>query len=145
MHISADVLVEALRSQGLQVTEAGRAVCAVIAERDQQHLTAATILDAVRVRADPSTDQTTVYRTLDALEEARLLVHGHFGHGPAVYHLPTEATHQHVVCSQCGATATIPVDSLSNWVAAVKEATGFEVDPTHFAITGLCADCAQQR
>ena len=145
MHISADVLVEALRSQGLQVTEAGRAVCAVIAERDDQHLTAATILDAVRVRAELATDQSTVYRTLDALEEAGLLVHSHFGHGPAVYHLPTETAHQHVVCSQCGATATIPADSLSNWVVTVKEATGFEVDPTHFAITGLCADCAQQR
>lgn len=145
MHIPADVLVEALRSQDLRITEARRAVCEVIAERHSQHLTAATILDAVRVGEEASADESTVYSTLDALEEAGLLLHSHRGYGPAVYHLPTETAHQHVVCNRCGATATIPVDSLANWVATVKESTGFEVDPTHFAITGLCADCAQQR
>lgn len=145
MHITADVLVDALRSQGFRVTAARRAVCAVIAERHGQHLTAATILDDVRMTEGVSADQSTVYRTLDALEGAGLLAHSHLGHGPAVYHLPSEAAHQHVVCNRCGATATIPVDSLSAWVAAVNAATGFEVDPTHFAITGLCADCARQR
>ena len=145
MHISADILVEALRSQGLRITTARRAVCAVIAERHGQHLTAATILNDVRATEGAKADQSTVYRTLDALEEAGLLVHSHLGHGPAVYHLPAEAAHQHVVCNRCGATATSPVDSLAGWAATLKEATGFEVDPTHFAITGLCADCALQR
>ena len=145
MHISADVLVDALRSQGLRVTAARRAVCGIIAERHGQHLTAAAILDDVRRNEKVSADQSTVYRTLDALEGAGLLVHSHLGHGPAVYHLPSEAAHQHVVCNRCGATATIPVDSLSAWVAAVHEATGFEVDPTHFATTGLCPECASRR
>ena len=70
MHISADILVEALRSQGLRITAARRAVCAVIAERHGQHLTAATILNDVRATEGAKADQSTVYRTLDALEEA---------------------------------------------------------------------------
>ncbi|MDJ0925077.1 MAG: Fur family transcriptional regulator [Acidimicrobiia bacterium] len=144
MHISPDVLVEALRSQGLRITTTRRAVCAVIASRHGQHLTAATIVDDLR-SDEVKIDQSTVYRTLDALEEAGLLVHSHLGHGPAVYHLPSEAAHQHVVCSECGATATVPTDSLSGWIGAVRDTTGFEIDPTHFAVTGLCRTCAAKR
>ena len=142
MHISAEELTNALRSQGLRITEARRAVCAVIADRHGQHMTAATILNDVHAAVGDKVDQSTVYRTLDALEKAGLLVHGHLGHGPAVYHLPSEAAHIHVVCDRCGAIASVSAASLAGWVEAVRAATGFRVDPTHFGATGLCADCA---
>jgi Fur family ferric uptake transcriptional regulator len=142
MHISPDVLIEALRGQGMRITSARRAVCAVVAERHSQHLTAATILEATASEQDTAVDQSTVYRTLDALEDAGLVVHSHLGHGPAVFHLATEAAHQHVVCSICGRAASIPAEDLDGWVAALRDSTGFEVDPTHFAITGLCSECA---
>ena len=35
MHITADQLVDTLRSEGLRITEARRAVCAVIADEEQ--------------------------------------------------------------------------------------------------------------
>lgn len=142
MHISPEDLVEALRSQGLRITAARRAVCSVIAGRHGQHLTAATILSDVLADTGDKIDQSTVYRTLDALEQGGLLVHCHLGHGPAVYHLPSEAAHIHVVCDRCGAIASVSAASLRSWVDTVRSATGFEVDPTHFGVTGLCADCA---
>lgn len=145
MHTSPDLLVDALRSQGLRITAARRAVCAVITARHDHHLTAAGILEEARTEQGATVDQSTVYRTLDALQDAGLLVHSHLGHGPAVYHLASEAAHQHVVCSECGATASIPADYLDDWTAALRRTTGFEIDPTHFAVTGLCAECAAHR
>ena len=142
MHIAAEDLVAALRSQGLRITEARRAVCSVIAGRHGRHLTAATILSDVLADTGKRVDQSTVYRTLDALEKAELLVHCHLGHGPAVYHLPSEAAHIHVVCDRCGAVSSVAASSLRGWVDDVRTATGFEVDPTHFGATGLCADCS---
>lgn len=144
MHISAETLIDALRSQGLRITKARRAVCAVVAELHGEHLTAASILEEVRSRENTKADQSTVYRTLDALEEADLLVHSHLGHGPAVYHLASEAAHQHVVCRRCGATASVPTSGIGEWLGELEQATGFIVDPTHFAVTGLCAECAKQ-
>jgi Fur family ferric uptake transcriptional regulator len=141
MHISPNVLIDALRDQGLRITAARRAVCSVVAERHGQHLTAATILEGTRTEQHTNVNQSTVYRTLDALEAAGLLVHSHLGHGPAVYHLASESEHQHIVCKGCGDTASIPSDDLESWVDALREKTGFEVDPTHFAVTGLCPDC----
>ena len=144
MHISADVLIDALRGQGLRITAARRAVCAVVAERHSQHLTAATILEATASEQGTKVDQSTVYRTLDALEDAGLVVHSHLGHGPAVFHLATEAAHQHVVCTECGKAASIAAEDLEGWVAALRASTGYEVDPTHFAVTGRCPECAGQ-
>lgn len=145
MHITSDHLLEALHSQGLRITAARRAVCAVVAERQGQHLTAAGILEGIRSDQGSKVDQSTVYRTLDALEKSGLLVHSHLGHGPAVYHLAKEAAHQHLVCSECGVAVSIPTESLDGWIITLREATGFEVDPTHFAVTGLCADCAARQ
>ena len=145
MHMSSDDLVDALRSQGLRITAPRRAVCAAVAARHGQHLTAAGVLEALRADQNTKVKQSTVYRTLDALEDSGLLVHSHLGHGPAVYHLAAEAHHQHIVCSECGATASIPAEQLNSWIATLQSTTGFEVDPTHFAITGLCPDCATRR
>ncbi len=133
--------MDALRGQGLRITAARRVVCSIIARDHSKHLTAAAIVD--QVEADPSAkaDQSTVYRTLDALEEAGLLAHSHLGHGAAVYHLASEAAHQHVVCSRCGETASVPAAGLSEWLGELQRSTGFLVDPTHFAVTGLCAAC----
>jgi Fur family ferric uptake transcriptional regulator len=142
MHIAPDALVDALRDQGLRITAARRAICAVIASRHGQHLTAATILADVLSDTGKRVDQSTVYRTLDALETGGHLVHCHLGHGPAVYHLPSEAAHIHVVCDECGAIASVSVASLGGWIETVRSATGFEVDPTHMGVTGRCAACA---
>ena len=108
MHIGPETLIDALRQQGLRITQARRTVCSIIAERHGEHLTAASILEEVRIGRSASADQSTVYRTLDALEESGLVVHSHLGHGPAVYHLAAEAEHQHIVCRVCGMTASVP-------------------------------------
>jgi Fur family ferric uptake transcriptional regulator len=141
VHISPTVLIEALRRSGLRVTAARRAICEVIAASHGEHLDAAAI--HARVSATGiNVDQSTVYRSLDALEDAGLLTHTHLGHGAAVYHLSEEAAHQHFVCSECGATVAIPAAAISDFLSEVETQTGFVVDPSHFAIGGRCAACA---
>ncbi|KAA3636019.1 MAG: transcriptional repressor [Armatimonadetes bacterium] len=144
MHISADDLVDVLRSEGLRITNPRRLVCTVIAERHSDHLTAAAIFDAVSTRSDGDLDIATVYRTLDVLEQAGAIKHGHIGHGPTVYHLAYEADHQHLVCSSCGSTVSIPTRDLRSFIDVITERTGFVPQVEHFALSGLCADCAKK-
>ena len=63
------------------------------------HLTAEQIAADVQARF-PSVNLSTVYRTLETLEELRVVDHVHLGHGRAVYHLTDEA-HQHLLCERC--------------------------------------------
>ena len=69
-----------------------------------------------------------------------MVVHSHFGHGPATYHLAT-SIHGHFVCEECGKLIEVP-DSLFDGVA--KQALsrfGFTIDPHRSAMLGRCADC----
>lgn len=143
MHITADDLVAVLRHEGLRVTQPRIAVCTVIAERHAEHLTAASIFEAVQASSDSDVDIATVYRTLDVLEEAGAIAHGHIGHGPTVYHLAEDADHQHLVCSRCGTTVAIPTERMTQMLSGITADTGFVPNAQHFALSGLCATCAE--
>ncbi len=142
VHVSADTLLDALRSQGLRITAPRRAICEVLADGHAGHLTAAGIVAGARKRSAAKIDQSTVYRTLEVLEEAGVLNHSHLGHGASVYHLSDEADHQHLVCASCDSTTMIRQSELAAMLTDITERTGFVPDPTHFAVSGLCADCA---
>ncbi len=142
MHIDAEALLEALRGRGLRITEPRRAVCEVIAASHDEHLTAALIHE--RASATAPMDESTVYRTLEALETAGIVEHSHMGHGPAVYHLAEEAHHTHLVCDTCGTTHAIPDEEFERLVAGIVEATGFVPSSHHFAIAGICRTCREE-
>lgn len=144
VHINAGTLIEALSAEGYRITNARRAVCEVIAASHDQHLTAADIYDRARAQTGTRLDRSTVYRTLEALEDSGLLTHSHLGHGPSVYHLSEDGGHQHLICLQCGRTLTLPGDETRRLVDSVARSTGFVLDASHFALSGLCAACARE-
>ena len=59
------------------VRDQGAAVCEVLVAAPREHLRAADIAQ----RAGTPMDLSTVYRTLDTLEEHGLVEHVHLGHG----------------------------------------------------------------
>lgn len=141
MSPTADELISTLRSRGYRITAARRAVCAVVADAGGEHLTSAEVHERARGHHGSDLDRSTVYRTLEMLEEAGLIRHGHLGHGPAVYHLGQEASHQHLVCSNCGRTIAMAGRDLQETVGLIRQRTGFDVDVDHFALVGTCDQC----
>lgn len=144
MHITPDALIDALSEKGYRITKARRAVCEVVAAAHDEHLSAADMYDRAREQSEARLDRSTVYRTLEALEESGLLAHSHLGHGPSVYHLAEDAGHQHLICRRCGRTSTLPDEETRRLVDAIRVATGFLADVNHFALSGLCARCADE-
>ena len=132
---------ERLRERGLRWTPQRRVVIEVLADTDG-HITGAELVDRCRAR-DPSTIPSTVYRTLDVLEDIGLVRHGHGADGREEFHpLPAE-THGHLHCSSCGATREIGEERGSDIVRAVRKASGFELDLGHVTLVGRCAACAE--
>ena len=103
------------------------------------HLTAEEIAERVH-RRFPSVNLSTVYRTLDTLEDLGVVDHVHFGHGRAVYHLRDES-HQHLYCERCERVEELPVPKLGAFLRLLDREYGFEVDRRHFAIVGRCRRC----
>lgn len=144
--IDTDTLIADLRSEGLRITAARRAICEALAGSVGQHLDATEL----RARAEESSgiriDQSTVYRTLDVLERLDVLHHVHLGHGPAIVHLSGERDHQHLVCENCGKTVDIPLDQVAARFEDLAIANGFaEIKGAHFALIGICAACKRKR
>ena len=142
MRLTADDLLEALRQRSLRITQTRRAICDVLATSHEEHLSAADILERAREKARVGIDQSTVYRTLDVLEELGYLHHVHLGHGAGVYHLTEESDHQHLVCEHCGKSVEIPLEELAPVLATVTSRYGFVAEGVHFALVGTCEDCS---
>jgi Fur family ferric uptake transcriptional regulator len=144
---SADEILARLRAHGDRVTASRRAVVDALVAGDH-HVTADEILARVAAgdrsgggSGDPEAHRATVYRTLDRLEELGVVSHVHLGHGPSTFHLD-HRPHHHAVCSSCGAVVELPLDALDALADDLRTAHGFELSPQHFALSGLCRDCA---
>lgn len=128
-----------LRRRGLRWTPQRRTVIEVLAGADG-HITGAELVERCRGR-DASTIPSTVYRTLDVLEELGLVRHGHDANGREEFHVLPAAEHGHLHCRQCGATWEIGDERATAVAAALRGADGFEVDIGHVTLVGRCADC----
>jgi Fur family ferric uptake transcriptional regulator len=154
-----------LRELGERITPARQAVLRVIdnADRADEHLSAEHIGERVAT-LEPSVHRATVYRTLTALTGAGVLTHVHLGGTGTVYHLATPASeaalgpspaaygrevsephahgHTHVQCVVCGRVQDAPPGVLDEAARELRADLGFELDTSHAALLGRCADCA---
>lgn len=129
-----DDLTARLRQRGLRMTTQRRQVLDAV--RRLGHATPEQINDAV-----DGVDLTTVYRTLDLLEELDLVKHTHLGHGAPSYR-PADDEHVHVVCHTCQSVTDAAVDLVDDLAARLADERGFRLDRSHFTVFGQCAACA---
>jgi Fe2+ or Zn2+ uptake regulation protein len=134
-----DTLLERVRHNGGRVTPCRRALLEALLGAEGHHLTAQDLADSVQ-RAVPDVHLSTVYRSLESLEEMGIVDHAHLGHGRAVYHL-AEEPHQHLVCERCERVVEVPDDVFAELAATVRRAYGFAIRAHHFAVVGWCAQC----
>jgi Fur family transcriptional regulator, ferric uptake regulator len=134
MSITATRAIEALRAEGRRITTARRTIIELLGAT-ADHLTAERIATAVQ-HAHPEIHVSTVYRTLESLDEWGLVEHVHRGHGAAFFHLA--ASHPHMVCEACGRVFDVPQQEFDALVARVRDVYGFDIDVAHNALMGRC-------
>jgi Fe2+/Zn2+ uptake regulation proteins len=103
---------EELRAKGYRVTPQRQLVLEAVTALE--HGTPEEICTAVQ-RTAQGVNISTVYRTLELLEELSLVKHAHLGHGPPTYHLAVDAEHVHLVCRGCGAVSDVSPTSPTAW------------------------------
>jgi Fur family ferric uptake transcriptional regulator len=132
---------DALRARGLRWTPQRRTVVEVLGET-RGHVTGAALVERCRER-DAATIPSTVYRTLDVLEEIGLVRHGHGPDGREEYHVGAEPEHGHLHCSACGGSWEVGTDEAAAVRAAFESNHGFEVDLSHLSVLGRCRTCRE--
>ena len=130
-----------LREKGYRLTPQRELVLAAVNELE--HATPEQVCARVQETAS-GINISTVYRTLELLEELGLVRHAHLGHGAPSYHPAGHHAHLHLVCRDCGAVSQVGADVAASLTKKVLATEGFEVDLEHFAIYGRCRDCAKR-
>jgi Fur family transcriptional regulator, ferric uptake regulator len=127
-----------LRSAGLRSTVQRRAVLRALFEAG--HATVDQLAAEVQ-RTRPDVNLSTIYRTLEVLDDAGLVTHAHLHHGSPTYHSVDEEPHVHLVCTGCGGIGQQPITVAETLAERLHESVGFTLDVSHLAVHGLCAAC----
>jgi Fur family ferric uptake transcriptional regulator len=128
-----------LRSHGLRWTPQRRLILEVL-EETPGHVTGSELVDRCRAR-DPDTTPSTVYRTLDVLEELGYLSHSHSAAGREEFHVLPEAEHAHLQCRVCDGVWELDAAEARRITAPLRREHGFLADLGHLTISGTCASC----
>jgi len=129
-----------LRARGYRLTPQRQLVLEAVG--DLGHATPEEISAAVR-RTASGVNISTVYRTLELLEELGLVQHTHLGHGAPTFSVASDHDHVHLVCRDCGSVEEASTEVMAESVRRLATENGFRVDVGHFAVFGLCRACAE--
>ena len=138
MH-TPDELAERFRAAGLRVTPQRQAVFRALHGNDR-HPTVEALHDAVRLDL-PAISLRTVYQTvhdLEGLGEVEVL---DLGTGSVRVDPNVDASHQHLVCTSCGAVRDLPV-AFDGLTVPHDLRDGFTVAGVEVVFRGVCAPCS---
>jgi Fe2+ or Zn2+ uptake regulation protein len=86
-----------------------------------------------------------VYRTLEKLEELKLIQRVHLPQKCQAYIAAFDG-HQHlIICQECGLVEFFQGDNLESLVSRVEMESGYEVKEHWLQLFGLCADCQSNK
>jgi len=128
----------ALRASGYRVTPQRQLVLEAVTRLN--HASPEEIFAEVHKKAR-GVNVSTIYRTLELLEQLGLVTHTHLGHGAPRYHLAADAQHVHLVCRGCGRVTEVSPQAALPLVTLLDEELGFETDVGHLTVFGTCRDC----
>ncbi|HKR71711.1 MAG TPA: transcriptional repressor [Streptosporangiaceae bacterium] len=129
---------DTLRASGYRVTPQRQLILEAVTRLE--HATPEEIYAEVKQTA-VGLNLSTVYRTLELLEQIGLVTHTHLGHGAHRYHLASDAQHVHLVCRACGAIIQLEPVAVGSLVRTLDAEYGFETDVGHLTVFGTCAAC----
>ena len=139
-----EVFLQKLHDRGFRITPQREMVLAVMHHMDG-HATVEEIFARVRALSS-AVDLSTVYRTLELLQEFRLVASLDLGDGQHRYELLTvHGPHHHLHCRSCGKLVRVEHEQVQPLVDHLGQAFGFRAELDHLIIPGLCRECRAAR
>lgn len=133
---------EPLKERGIRVTPQRAHIWRTLVGSGR-HFTAEELKEQVEETL-PGLEVSTVYRTLEAFNEAGLVVESRIPNkGPRVFEA-NPSPHPHLVCEDCGDIFHLETADYRRMLETLnQEVAGFEVHKLHVFATGRCTCCAQ--
>jgi Fur family ferric uptake transcriptional regulator len=129
---------ERLRASGHRLTPQRELVLAAVEALG--HATPDEVYAEVRTRSD-AINLSTVYRTLELLDELGLIRHAHLTDRAPTYHAVTGHEHAHFVCRGCHRVTSVGRSRIEGALGPLVAELEFSPDYGHLSVFGLCKDC----
>ena len=124
-----------LKNKGHKLTVQRRVILDILHGSDG-HVTAEEILKQVQARA-PGVNKSTIYRTLDLLEELGIVVRSELGER-FIFHHAEQGHHHHLICHKCGRVLDAEEDIFEPLKELLVREYNFVPDMRHLVILGHC-------
>ena len=135
------VFIQQLRERGFRLTPQREMILSVLHEIEGL-ATVAEIYSRVQ-RLSSSVDISTIYRTLDLLQEFDLVSCVDAGDDQRRYELlGIHGPHLHLVCLACGQVIGADLEIAQAFGERLQAEHGFQPALDHLSIPGLCLACA---
>ena len=112
-------------------------------ESSDNHISAEDIYAQV-VAKYPNVNISTVYRTLELLEQLGLVTKTEMGVGRIMYHPIEKGHHHHLICRECGSIIDLDESIMAPLKETILRDYQFTAELRHLGILGLCSACKQK-
>ena len=136
----SDELATRLRDQGYRLTPQRQLVLRAVEKLG--HATPDEVLAEVHAQSS-AVNVSTVYRTLEVLEELGLVRHAHLSDRAPTYHSITDHEHFHLVCRNCHRVISVDPTVLEPVLQRLRDDHGFSADVGHLTVFGTCDQCQE--
>ncbi|MBN1139175.1 MAG: transcriptional repressor [Anaerolineae bacterium] len=135
------VFIQQLRERGFRLTRQREIILSVL--HDVDGLATADEIYSRAQRVSASVDVSTVYRTLDLLQQLALVSCVDSGDNQRRYELlGIHGPHLHLVCQACGRVIGADLKVAQAFGERLQAEYGFRAALEHLSILGLCPACA---
>lgn len=131
---------EQLRKRGYRLTPQRELILGAV--NALGHATPDEVLGEVH-RHSTAVNVSTVYRTLEVLEELGLVRHTHLSDRAPTYHAVSDHAHFHLVCRNCRKVVSVDADVAGSFVERLRADYEFEADVGHLTVFGHCTACEE--
>lgn len=139
-----EIFLEKLRKRGFRLTPQREIVLSILHQMNSP-ASVEKIFEKIQAVSN-AVDISTVYRTLDLLQDFNLVISVDLGENHRVFKLVgAEEPHLHLVCERCDAVVGVDIHPAESFAATLMEKCGFQTDLTRLNIPGLCENCRNQK
>lgn len=128
-----------LRESGHRLTPQRELVLAAV--ETLGHATPDEVYAEVRTHSS-AINLSTVYRTLELLDDLGLIHHAHLSDRAPTYHATSGHEHSHLVCRGCRTVISVERADMESAVGPLAARHGFAPDYGHLTVFGTCSECA---
>jgi Fur family ferric uptake transcriptional regulator len=139
--IALENLKEVLKSKGMKYTEQRAIILQILFTLDD-HLSAEEVHDIVKQKYPKlNIGIATIYRTLNFLEEVKLISSISFGKDGKKYEGNKDSHHDHLICTSCGKIVEFYDETIESQQEVIAVKNGFKISDHNMQIYGLCINC----